>query len=295
MITTQELSKNFGKTEAVAGLFWHVPEGSISGLLGHNGAGKSTTLRMLLGMVRPTAGAATVNGLDIRRESVEIRQFTAYVPDRKSVYGDIRVADFLRFYGGFFPDWISERAVRQLDRWQVPLTKRMRKLSKGMQSKVLLSAVFARDPKLVLLDEPTEGLDPQSVEEVLSFLAGWAAEGERTIVICSHRLDEIERVCDRVSFIQSGRIALSGELGSLQGGCKVIDVGGAVPADTVRQWSEVQSAMTMGSTLRIVTRERPTEVIERLGQFHPSSLDIHDLNLREIYLAFCAQPSEVTA
>jgi ABC-2 type transport system ATP-binding protein len=290
MITTHDLTKTFRKVHAVSGLDWHVPEGSIYGLLGENGAGKSTTLRMLLGMVHPTRGSAQVAGLDGVRDSVAIRQMTAYIPDQKSIHGEMRVREFLTFYGGFFPEWSRDFAGRQLDKWQVPMQSKMKKLSKGMNAKVLLAAVFARQPQLVLLDEPTEGLDPASTEEVLSFLAGWAAGGDRTIVISSHRLEEIERITDHVAFLHNGRLALSGTLDDLRSSCKVVyvnDVASSVSVESVRQWQEVHSAERMGPSLRITTQRDPETVLARISALGIRGSEIHDLNLRDIYLAFC--------
>src|SRR5262245_38134042 len=112
MITTVELSKNFRRTQAVSSLKWHVPEGSIYGLLGQNGAGKSTTLRMLLGLVRPTRGEAHISGIDIRQDPVGVRQITGYIPEQKAVYRYTRVEDFMRFYGSFFPGFSPDFAKR---------------------------------------------------------------------------------------------------------------------------------------------------------------------------------------
>ena len=283
MITTHELTKNFGKVQALSGLNWNVPRGSIYGLLGPNGAGKSTAMRLLLGMVLPTRGEATVAGFDIRDESKAIRKLTAYVPDKKTVHPEMRLGDFLRFYGSFFPDWSGDAAIHRLQAWAIPLTQRLGKLSKGELTKALLAAAFARNPQLLLLDEPTEGLDPASVADVLAFVASWTAGNEGTAVFCSHRLDEIERICDHVGFMQAGRLLLSGELDDLRSSCKSIDVDG-VPIETVRRWDEVQSATAIGSTVRVVTQREPTVVIERLSAFQPRHLVVHDLNLRDIYL-----------
>jgi ABC-2 type transport system ATP-binding protein len=284
MITTYALSKNFGNVRAVSGLDWQVPPGSIYGLLGPNGAGKSTTLRMLLGMVIPTGGEGRVAGFDIRRESASIRKLAAYVPDRKTVHPEMRLRDFLRFYGSFYEDWSSEDAVRRLDAWGIPLRQRLGRLSKGEMTKVLLAAVFARKAQILFLDEPTEGLDPSSVADVLAFLAGWTASREGAVVFCSHRLDEIERICDRVGFMQGGRLLLSGELDDLRASCKSIDVDGPLPIEAIRNWTEVQSATVIGDTVRVVTQKEPRAVIERLAAFHPRNVVVHDLNLRDIYL-----------
>jgi ABC-2 type transport system ATP-binding protein len=276
-------------------LNWTVPGGSIYGLLGRNGAGKSTALKMLIGLVLPTSGDASIGGFDMRKDSVKIRRMTGYVPELKTVHRSLTVSGFLRFYGTFFPDWSMDSALNQLEKWRVPVHRRMRKLSKGMNAKVLLAAVLAWRPRLLLLDEPTEGLDPESTEEVLSMLAGRAAEGACTIVISSHRLDEIERICDHVAFLESGGLALAGELDDLRASCKTIEVECSLSLETVRTWGEVHSAMAIGETLRVVTQREPSRVIERLAALRPRRISVHDSNLREIYLSFCSRPNEVTS
>jgi ABC-2 type transport system ATP-binding protein len=250
---------------------------------------------MLIGLVLPTSGDASIDGFDIRNDSVKIRRTTGYVPELKTVHRSMTVSGFLRFYGTFFPDWSMERALNQLEKWRVPADRRMRKLSKGMNAKVLLAAVLSWRPRLLLLDEPTEGLDPESTEEVLSMLAGRAAEGDCTIVISSHQLDEIERICDHVAFLESGSLTLAGELDDLRASCKTIDVECSLPLETIRTWSEVHSAMAIGETLRVVTQREPAKVIERLTALQPRRISVHDLNLREIYLRFCSRPNEVTS
>jgi ABC-2 type transport system ATP-binding protein len=243
-------------------------------------------------MVIPTGGEAQVAGFDVRANSEEIRKRTAYVPDKKTVHPEMRLGDFLRFYGSFFEDWSRDDAARRLEAWAIPLTRRLGKLSKGEMTKVLLSAAFARKAEALFLDEPTEGLDPASVADVLSTLAGWAANHEGVVVLCSHRLDEIERICDHVGFMQRGRLLLSGELDDLRASCKTIDVDGTVPLETIRQWAEVQSATLVGSTVRVVTQKEPSAVIERLSAFHPRNVAVHDLNLRDIYLNLNSTSSE---
>jgi ABC-2 type transport system ATP-binding protein len=249
---------------------------------------------MLMGLVLPSHGSARVAGLDAVKDSVAIRRITGYIPDQKSVHGEMRVEQFLSFYGGFFPEWSRDRALQQLDRWQVPLSRRMKKLSKGMNAKVLLAAVFAREPRVVLLDEPTEGLDPASTEEVLSFLAGWAAGGDRTIVISTHRLEDVERIADHVAFLQAGRLSLFGKLDDLRSSCKVIYLNDAanVPLETVRRWEGVYLVERLGSSLRITTKQDPETIMQKLEALTGCPAAMHDLNLRDVYLTFCRRSVE---
>ncbi len=299
MITATELTKEFGnpfrKIRAVSNLNWNVPTGSIYGFLGPNGAGKTTTFKMLIGVVRPTNGTATVAGFDIAHDSVQIRKLAAFVPEQKSIYREMRVTDFLRFYGGFFTQWSPDVALRQLQTWDIPVHQRIGHLSKGMTTKVMLAAALARGARLLLLDEPTEGLDPVSVEDLLSTLAGWVAQGETSIVVASHRLEEMERICDHVGFMQSGRLAVSGALDDLRSSCKAIDMDAPLPGEMIKDWDEVQNVQQLGRTLRVVTLRDPVEVVSRLTALGAKNVSVHDLNLRDIYLAFCSNRKEVAA
>lgn len=248
-----------------------------------------------LGLVRPTRGAARIAGFDSFRDSIEIRKLAAFVPEQKMIYRELRVRDFLKYYGQFFPNWSPETAMRHLDAWGVPLSRRIGHLSKGMTTKLFLSAAFARNARLLLLDEPTEGLDPASIEDLLSSLTSWVAEGEGSIVLASHRLEEVERICDHVGFMQEGRLILTAELDDLRCACKKIDADVALPAEMVRSWDEVRKVAEFGTTLRVTTSRCPGDVVDRLKGLGAKNVTVHDLNLREIYLSMCGSPKEVAS
>jgi ABC-2 type transport system ATP-binding protein len=243
-------------------------------------------MKMLLGIVRPTEGSGSVAGLDIRRDSVKIRELAAYIPEQKSIYRDTPVRDFLKFYGEFFEGWMAEKARDYLAGWAIPLDRRIGQLSKGMTTKVILAAAMARGAKVLLLDEPTEGLDPASVEDLLTSLTSLAAE-DTCVVMASHRLEEIERICDRVAFMQHGQLIASAELDDLRSCCKAIDVEAPVPAEMIKAWDEVQCVTSLGRTLRVHTRRDPAEMISRLKQLGAGDVTVHDLNLRQIYFMYC--------
>ena len=205
MIETNQLTKTYGDAHAIDQLNWKVPAGSICGMLGPNGAGKTTTLKILLGITRPTSGSAHVRSLDAVTQSVQIRTFAAFVPEDKILYEKMKAQDFLKFYGSFFPEWSANEAERLLNHWNIPLDKKAGTFSKGNRAKLLLAAALARKPQLLIFDEPTDGLDPAAIEEVLSLIASWAAESSRTALIATHRLDEVERICDKVTIVNNGR------------------------------------------------------------------------------------------
>lgn len=286
IIETIQLTKRYDDLLAVDRLDWNVPSGSICGMLGPNGAGKTTTLKILVGMNHPTTGKAVVHGLDAATRSMEILKSTAFIAEDKILYDKMTVENFLRFYGSFFPDWSQSTAENFLSKWNIPFGTRMNTLSKGNRTRLLLAAALSRKSSLFIFDEPTEGLDPAGIEEVLSAIAASAAEGDRTVLIATHRLDEVERICDRIAIINRGRLQLSGDLDDIRTQWKMINAIGDVPVDAVRKWENVQNAEREGLRIRFTVSSDPQSIAARLReQYHISNVEIQDMNLREIYLA----------
>jgi ABC-2 type transport system ATP-binding protein len=285
LIETQGLTKSYGSLQAVAGFDWTVEAGSLSALVGPNGAGKTTVLKMLLGMTRPTAGSATVLGYDIVNASVEIRQRVALVPEDKLLYDDMKVAPFLKFVGSFFPTWDQTQADGLLAGWEVPRHREIKELSKGMRAKLVLAAALSRNPQVLFLDEPTIDLDPAGVEEVLSWISGWVAEGERCAVVATHRLEEVERICDRITFLQGGRTILSAEVDDLKADWKSLTVYGKLRGEEVRGWAGVRGVSGRGEVTNVVVEANAEDIRRRLEELAGGAVEVHPMSLREIYLA----------
>jgi ABC-2 type transport system ATP-binding protein len=217
VIETHELTKRYGPFEAVGSLSLKVPRHQITGFLGRNGAGKSTTIKMLLGMTKPSSGTGKVLGyrIDDPKESVLIRQNVAYVGEDKGLYAYLTVEQMVRFTRSFYTDWQTDIEQRLLNEYQLPPRRKVKALSKGMRTKLALLLALARRPKLLILDEPTEGLDPVSIEELLQTLQGTATDGT-AIFFSSHQLSEVERIADRIVMIDRGRLAMDVSLSQLQ-------------------------------------------------------------------------------
>ncbi|MGD0417879.1 MAG: ABC transporter ATP-binding protein [Terriglobales bacterium] len=224
-IETRALCKNYGKLEAVKDLNLSVGRHQIAAFLGQNGAGKSTTIKCLLGMMRLSSGDASVLGRSIgdRRGSREIRQRVAYVAENKPRYGYMTVEQMLRFTRAFYPDWRPEMAMKLLAEYRLPSDKKIKRLSKGMRTKLALLLAFARRPELLILDEPTEGLDPVGVEQFLQMVVASAAEGI-TVFFSSHQISEVERVADHVCILDKGRLKVDSSLDSLRQSFRRIDL-----------------------------------------------------------------------
>jgi ABC-2 type transport system ATP-binding protein len=207
VISTRGLTKHYGSIPALTSLTLDVRQGEIFGFLGPNGAGKSTMIRTLLGFLHPSAGFATVLGMDIVTSSVEIRRLTGYLPGGIALYDSMtgsQVLDYLARVQGREP----HRREELVERLQMPgadLRRRVRDYSRGMRQKIGVIQALQHDPELAILDEPTEGLDPLMQQAFYGILADLRAEG-RTIFFSSHVLSEVERVCDRVGIIRHGNL-----------------------------------------------------------------------------------------
>lgn len=207
VISTRGLTKRYGGIPAVNGLTLDVREGEIFGFLGPNGSGKSTLIRTLLGFLHPSAGFATVLGMDIVRMSVEIRRLTGYLPGGIALYDSMtgaQVLDYLARVQGRTA-FRRDELVERLQMPQADLRRRVRDYSRGMRQKIGVIQALQHDPELAILDEPTEGLDPLMQQAFYGILADLRAEG-RTIFFSSHILSEVERVCDRVAIIRHGNL-----------------------------------------------------------------------------------------
>ncbi len=207
VISTRALSKRYGHIEALTDLTLDVGAGEIFGFLGPNGAGKSTLIRTLLGFLHATSGSASVLGMDIATQSVEIRRLTGYLPGGVAIYEGLSGADAL----DYLADLQGREPYRRDDlceRLQLPpsvLRRKVRDYSRGMRQKLGVVQALQHDPELAILDEPSEGLDPLMQQAFYAILTGLRAEG-RTIFLSSHILSEVERVCDRVAIVRAGRL-----------------------------------------------------------------------------------------
>lgn len=245
MIEVQQLSKRYGNNLAVDGISFEAQAGEIVGLLGPNGAGKTTTMRMLTGFMPPSEGSARIAGFDVMTDSLEVRKRVGYLPERVPVYPDMTVKGYVTF-------WAQLRGVknprRRVDEvlGQVQLIDRqntlVRNLSKGMRQRLGLAQALVHDPPVVILDEPTIGIDPQQVIEVRESVRQL---GEKhTVLFSTHILSEAEQVCDRVLIIQKGRIVAQGAPATLRkqlqpGAHLYVEVGGADAATAQALLSQV--------------------------------------------------------
>jgi len=286
VIETVELTKRFGRETAVAALNLTVKAHQITGFLGRNGAGKSTTIKMLLGMTRPTTGSATVLGyrIDNERDSCSIRRHVAYVAEDKPLYGYMTVAELIRFTRSFYEDWRRDAEQRLLLQYNLPLDRKVKALSKGMRTKLALLLALARRPRLLILDEPSEGLDPVSIEELLQSMVVAASEGT-TVFFSSHQIAEVERIADRVCIVDRGRVVTDVALDRLRENYRRITAGFPVAAPTgVLPVLGVEQMRVSGRQITVLASQGADQIAEHLRSLGAVSIDVEPATLREVFL-----------
>jgi polyether ionophore transport system ATP-binding protein len=215
VITVTGLRKRFGQTQALDGLDLAVRAGEVHGFLGPNGAGKTTTIRILLGLVRADAGSAEVLGGDPWRDAVALHRRLGYVPGDVTLWPNLTGGEVIDLIGRLRGGLDAKRRAQLLERFELDPTKKARAYSKGNRQKVALVAALAADVELLLLDEPTAGLDPL-MEAAFRDTVEEARRAGRTILLSSHILAEVEALCDRVSIIRNGRNVETGTLAELR-------------------------------------------------------------------------------
>jgi len=220
IIRTEGLTKRYGDYTAVDGLNLEVKEGEVFGLLGPNGAGKTTAILMLLGLTEPSSGRAWVDGHDSTREPIAVKHVVSYLPDNVGFYEDMTGRENLRFtarLNGIAESEIDEKitALAQKVGLSEAIDKKTGTYSRGMRQRLGIADILIKDPKVVVLDEPTLGIDPKGIEEVLQLIKNLSLEDGRTVLISSHLLHQMERICDRVGIFVKGKLLAYGKLDTL--------------------------------------------------------------------------------
>ena len=220
IIRTVGLTKRYGEKTAVKQLNLTIKKGEVFGLLGPNGAGKTTTTLMLLGLTDPTEGFAAIEGMDCTRDPIGVKRIVGYLPDNVGFYGDMTGRENLYFTGrlnGLPEDVIRERTEKLLER--VGMTEaadqKTKTYSRGMKQRLGIADVLIKDPEIVIMDEPTLGIDPQGMRDLLSLIRELSEKDGRTILLSSHQLYQVQQICDRVGIFVDGSLIACGTIAEL--------------------------------------------------------------------------------
>lgn len=215
-VEIEGLTRTFGKFEAVRGVDLKVLRGTVFGLLGVNGAGKSTIIKMMIGHLKPTAGRISVLGRTLEDDLVEIRKRVAYVSENRYLYEWMTVAESIRFTSAFHENWDAAKSDALLKRFSLPPDKKVKQLSRGNRARLCLLLALSFNPELIILDEPTSGLDPIVRRDFIENIVSEISDEGKTVLFSSHIVEEVERVADYVGIINDGKLLLNTSLDELK-------------------------------------------------------------------------------
>lgn len=285
-IETTDLTKRFRRLLAVDSVGLKVPVGSVYGFLGRNGAGKTTTIQMLMGMLEPTAGQMRVLGFDPLREDVAMKRVVGYVPERVQMYDWMTVREIVRFGAQVHPGWDAAAADALIERLELPLQQKVGALSRGMQGKLALALALAPQPKLLILDDPTMGLDAVVRREFIESIVGVLQETGTTVFLSSHIIDDVERVADRVGIIHEGALLVQEPLEALKTRVRRAVLGFDTEAPEPDGIEGVLAQERSGRQLVLTLAQWSQDARAALEPLRPTSLTIEDCSLEDIFVAY---------
>jgi ABC-2 type transport system ATP-binding protein len=292
VIRLTKLTKRFGPETALREVSLEVPRGVVFAMLGENGAGKTTAIRIMLGLLRPNSGQAEVLGLGSATQGLEIRRRVGYVPERPVLYDWMTVEEIGWFTAGFYHPGFLPEYIRLASQFTLPLGKKIKTLSKGMRAKVVLALALAHQPELLVLDEPTSGLDVLVRHEFLENMVDRAAAGQ-TVFLSSHQIVEVERVADIVAILRKGTLALVERLDQLKADVRKL---------TVTMKDGAAALPELGATI-LSRRSKPRQcqmLVRGMGEAQlaalngheaVSAVEVHSASLEDIFVAYMQQDS----
>ena len=285
VVDVNDLSRSFGSKRALDGVSFHATAGQVYGLVGANGAGKTTLIKHLLGLLRAETGSVRVFGLDPVRDPVSVLGRVGYLSEERELPEWMRIDELMAYTHAFHPTWDVTYARELIDTFALDPAKKIKELSKGMRAQAGLVAAVAHRPELLILDEPSSGLDAVVRRDILDAIVRTVADDGRTVIFSSHLLEEVERMSDHVTLIHNGRVTLSGPLDEVRRGYQ---------RSRVRFAEHFEQPPVLVGALAMEGGGRTWSVVHSgsLEQFHHSLLalggevvDSRDATLEEIFLA----------
>ena len=278
MLKLQNVSKSFDGFLALDNLTLNVPQGAVYGLVGPNGAGKTTAIRHITGVYRPDSGSVTLAGEPVF-ENPEAKAKIGYIPDDIFYYPAAILEDMRRFYRDIYPTFDDALFERLREIFPLPEKSPIRRFSKGMQKQAAFHLTLAARPRMLVLDEPVDGLDPVMRRQVMSLILSEVADTGATVLISSHNLRELEDVCDHVGIMDHGRMLLERSLADMQGSTHKLQIVGDTPPDL-----EVLSETASGRLRTLIVRGQAWEISTKAQAVKPAYFDVLPLSLEEIFI-----------
>jgi ABC-2 type transport system ATP-binding protein len=276
-IRTSGLGKRYGSRWALRDCTLEIPRGSVTALVGPNGAGKTTLLHMVIGLVEPTAGTVEVFGRSPRRDAQDVLPGLAFVAQDHPLHRNLKIGEMLRYGRSLNPTWNQDLAVARIERLGLSLRQKIGRLSGGQQAQVALTLALAKQPRILLLDEPVASLDPLARREFLNAVMEAVVDDGITVVLSSHIVAELERVCDRLITLAQGATQLHGSIAEIVASHRLL----------TGPRSDAASVARVHDVIRESHTERQTTLLVRAnGHVYDSCWEQHEVDLEEIVLAY---------
>ena len=284
MIKVKNVSKSFDGFRALDALTLTVPKGSVYGLVGSNGAGKTTIIKHLCGIYRQDSGLITIDGKNAY-ENNAVKSRLCYISDDLYFFPTYSVHDMAEFYSRIYPDWNEERFQKLGEIFKIDPRRKVRRLSKGMQKQVSFWLGISTMPEIMILDEPVDGLDPVMRKSVWQLMLADVAERGMTVLVSSHNLRELEDVCDHVGIMHRGRVVLEKSLDDVKGNIHKIQLAfsGGVPTELLRKMQILHNEK-FGSVSILIVRGNGDMLRELISGYSPVIFDILPLTLEEVFI-----------
>ena len=287
VIHVRDLTRDYGRDRGGFDISLAIEEGEDFGFLGPNGAGKTTTIRHLMGFLRPQHGACSINGRDCWKERPAIQGKLGYIPGEMSLFPDMSGQDFLRFLAKYRGKSASWRLEEITELFELDLSEKIRKMSKGTRQKVGIVAAFMHDPEVLILDEPTSGLDPLMQNRFIDLILEEKMRG-KTVLLSSHMFEEVERTCDRVAIIRRGRLVAEDDIATLrQNRLRRYSVTLASEKAAIAFASEFSGESKIsGRTVDVTVLQDLDELSQLMARYPLENLIAPTLCLEEIFLQY---------
>lgn len=284
MIQVKNLTKTFDGFRALNGLSLNVKKGSVYGLIGPNGAGKTTIIKHIAGIYTQDSGEVAINGSPVF-ENNNIKKDMILISDDLFFFATYSILDMAKFYAGIYPNWSWERFHNLKEIFKIEPSRRVRRLSKGMQKQVAFWLSICTMPEIMILDEPVDGLDPVMRRNVWKLMLQDVAENGTTVLVSSHNLRELEDVCDHVGIMHKGKVVLEKALDDVKGNIHKVQVAFADGfPKALGEAIEILHHEQFGSVSMLIVKGRSETVLEKIRYAKPLLCDILPLTLEEVFI-----------
>lgn len=284
MLELNNFSLNYGESIVLDNISFSLDKGKILGIIGPSGVGKTSLIKGLVGIYKGTLGSLLYNGEEVY-DNPNVKRKIAYVPDEHNSFYLITLKEIISFYKSLYPNFDDNKFYKINKIFKIPLNKRFLQLSKGMKMRVNLMLAFSLNAELLILDEPTSGLDPILKEKVLKIIRDEASNGNKSIIISSHNLMELERICDDVLILNKGKIEYHNSLENIKRNIKKIQVAFDMPVyEEDLHFNGIFSVSQIGRVFTIVVEDNNDEFKKFINKFNPLFVEEINLTLEEVFI-----------